>query len=182
MSLIFNSPIFSLSPIYGTIYEPASILPITTQVILNNDKIIYDPFRTFNTLLPYAPSYYLTYPDLNTDIKLQKKVFNSIWNKLEDKWIYEYVKIFKYITGSKGSYKLVSSLTEAENNKFSSSDVEDKAEWFLSNVYKRSNLANTVEKYRKRSNINLWDVEKDEDTLKAFIYHQIKRQLFNDIA
>jgi len=181
MSLIINSPIVSLSPLYDSVYEPVSLMPLVSDIILEN-RIVFDPYKTVSSLLPFTPLYYMEYPDLNTDMKLQKKVYNKYWEKLESKWIYDYVKIFKYITGSKGNYKLVSSLSEAENNKASTTDMEGKAEWFLSHVYTRSNLANTVEKYRRKAKVDLWEIENDKETFKAFIYHQIKRMLFEKLA
>jgi hypothetical protein len=181
MSLFVNSPIVSLSPLYDEVYQPVSLMPLATDILLEN-RIVYDPFRTFSSYFPLSPVFYTNYPDLNTDLKIQKKVYNKLWDKLENKWIFDFTKVFKYINGKKNNYELVSSLTEAENNKYSSEDVEGKAEWFLSNVYKKSDLANTIEKYRKKAGINLWDVEDDKETLKAFIYHQIKRMLFNKLT
>ena len=182
MSLLFDTPIISLSPIVTSIYDPVSLLPLPSQIIFSEDRILYDPFRTFTTFFPRIPAYYVDVPDLNTDLKLQKKILNKIWNKLENEWILNFTKIFKYITGSKGSYKLVSSLNDAENNKVGTENMEDKANWFLTHIYTRSNLVNTIDKFRKKTGINLWEVDNDEDMLKAFIYHQIIRFLFDKLA
>jgi hypothetical protein len=182
MSLLLSSPIISLSPIIDAVYEPVSLLPLPSQILVSDRQILYDPFRTFDLFFPTVPAFYVTTPDLNTDLKLQKKVLNNIWSKLENGWILDYTKIFKYIVGSKGNYKLVSSLSEAENNKFSSENMEDKAKWFLSNIYTRSNLVNTIDKFRKKTGVDLWNVDNDEDMFKAFVYHQIKRFLFEKLA
>jgi len=182
MSLIFNSPILSLTPIVDSIYDPVSFIPITTQLLIDDTRVLYDPFRTFSLYFPTVPVYYVDQPDLNTDVNVQKKVFNKLWTKLEEKWIFEFVKIFKFISGSKGNYKLVSSLVESENNKIHSEELEEKAEWFLSHIYTRSDLASTVEKYRRKMNIDIWNVEEDREHFKAFIYHQMKRMLLNKIS
>jgi len=182
MSFLVDTPIISLSPIVSAVYEPVSLIPLSTRILIDDTQILYDPFRTFNILFPRIPAFYVNTPDLNNDLKLQKKVFNNIWEKLENKWILEYLKIYQYITGTKGSFKLVSSLSDAENNKFSSDNMEDKAHWFLSNIFTRNNLVNAIDKFRKKTGLDLWEVDKDEDMLKAFIYHQIKRFLLDKLA
>jgi len=182
MSLIIDSPFISLSPFINSLYEPVSLFPFPSQIIIDDRPVLYDPFRTFTTFFPTIPAVYVNTPDLNNDLKLQKKIVNKLWNKLETEWILDYTKIFKYIVGSKGSYKLVSSLSESENNKVGSENMEDKARWFLTNVYTKSNLVNTIDKFRKKTGVDLWDVDSDEDMFKAFVYHQIKRFLFDKVA
>jgi hypothetical protein len=171
MSLLVTSPLVSL-------YDPVSLVSpfVSPRILVNDTDVLINPLRVV------VPTALVEYPDLNNDLRLQKKVYNNIWNILKDEWIYDYVKIFNYIVGTKNNYKLVSSLKEAEDNKNITEDMESKALWFLLNFYNKSKLASTIEKYRKKANINLWDIEKDDNTLKAFIYHQMKRMLFEKIA
>jgi hypothetical protein len=135
-----------------------------------------------NTLLLPTLQQQIKYPDLNSDIMVQKNITNKIWRKLKGTWIYNYTKLFKFIKGSKGNYKLVDSLKEAEHNQYGSQEIENKIDWFLSNIYTKSNLLGTLEKFRANTNLDLWKVDEDEDLLKDFIYHQIKRKLFNKLS
>ena len=57
MSYIVKSPIISLTQLVDSIYEPVSLLPAFTEVILNNNRMIYDPFRTFSILNPLIPAF-----------------------------------------------------------------------------------------------------------------------------
>lgn len=182
MSLLVNSPIISLTPLVNSLIDPVALLPVATQIMLQPDIIYYDPFRTYDTIIPGSLGYYVQYPDLNTDVKLQTKVLNKIWNKLESKWIFEYVKVFKFIVGSKNNYRLAKSLKEAEDNSVNAAEIEDKADWFLSNFYTKSNLASTIEKYRLKTNLDWWNVDEDIEHLKQFIYHQMRRKLFEKVA
>ena len=185
MSIFLNSPTISLTPIPSlmtSIIEPVSMIPVIANILLDQSKIFYDPFRTYGTYMPGSMAYYVSYPDLNTDVDMQIKVLNKIWNKLETKWIFEFTKIFKYITGTKDDYKLVSSLKEIESNPLNTSEYENKAEWYLSNVFKKAHLASVIEKFRKNTGLDWWNIDKDKEHLKAFIYHQMKRRLFEKVA
>lgn len=182
MNLLVNSPIISLTPLVNNMYNPVSLLPVATQIMMEPNLIFYDPFRTYDMIMPGSMAYYVSYPDLNTDPKMQSKVLNKIWDKLETKWIYDYVKVFKFIIGTKGDYHLAKNVKEAEENQINSADMENKADWLLSNFYTKSKLASTIEKYRAKSGLDWWDVDKDMDHLKQFIYHQMRRKLFEKIA
>ena len=185
MSIVVKTPTISLTPmpsLVTTVIEPVSLVPVVADILINPTKIFYDPFRTFGTYMPGSMAYYVSYPDLNSDVDIQKKVLIKIWNKLESKWIFEFTKVFKYISGTNGDYKLVSSLKEMESNPLNTNEYENKAEWYLSNVFKKAHLASVIEKYRKNTGLDWWNVEEDMDNLKAFIYHQMKRRLFEKIA
>ena len=181
MSLLIESPIISLNPV-STIIDPVVMLPVASQILMDPATIYYDPFRTFNMYMPGSLAYYVNYPDLNTDVNMQRKVLNKIWNNLENKWIFDFIKVFKYVTGSVGSYKLVSSFSEAENNKLHSENMEEKAEWILKHFYTKSNLISTIEKFRNKANLDWWSVDNDQDRLKQFIYHQMKRKLLEKLS
>lgn len=155
------------------------------SIIIQN----YDDFSNFASLVPftnlplnYNPlnyGYYVNTQDVNQDLNLQKKVIKYIWNKLSSKWILNYIKVFKFIKGSKGSFKFVDSIDEAENNKLNNADLEEKAIWLFDTFYKRSNLASTIEKFRNRMEINWWDIEDYKEELNAFIYHQMRRMILH---
>ncbi len=163
------------------IFDPVVLLPVPNQVLLDPYTVHYDPFRTFDAVFPGSLSYYATYPDLNSDENLQKKVLHKMWEKLTSKWIYEFVKIFKYIKGSKGDHELVKSLTEYESNNVDSGDLEGKAEWFFKNFYRKSDLLGTINKYLSKTGTNLWDLDDNLHNFKAFVYHQIKRKLLERV-
>jgi len=158
---------------------------LTPPVYPSLSTVVYptaQPIIATSTVLPTISTVPINYPDLNNDIVIQKKIINKIWNKLKNEWIYNYTKIFSYIKGSKGNYNFVSSLKEVENNKFSTNDIDEKINWFLSEFYTKSSLFSTIEKFRSNTNLDLWDIEKDETLLKDFIYHQLKRKLLNKYA
>lgn len=184
MSVILQkSPIISLSPtVIATKDNLVSLIPVSTRIYTEPDVIFYDPFKTFEVVVPnYA--YYFSYPDLNTDVSVQRKVLEDVWYHLENEWIYGYLKVFNYIKKSGSSYKLIDSLREIEK-KVSSGDMEDKAEWLLHSYYRKSDLGGTIEKFRKRSNLNWWEVNNKDNIniLKEFIYNQIRRKMINDIS
>ena len=181
MSLFVNQPLISLTPVATNLYDPVSLLPVSTQIYLDPTNIYYDPFKTYNALFPSYPGIYVSYPDVNADTKMQKDVIHKIWNKLQ-KWILGYVKIYKFVKGTNGNYEFVTSLTEAENNKINSAELEDKADWILTHFYTKSKLAGTLEKFRTKMNINWWDIEDNLDILKQFIYHQMRRKILEKFA
>ena len=69
-----------------------------------------------------------------------------------------------------------------KTNPINTAEYTDKAEWFLSNIFKKAHLASVIEKYRKHTGLNWWDIDDDMSNLKAFIYHQMKRRLFEKLA
>jgi hypothetical protein len=199
MSILIDSPVLSLTPIIETtVVDPivsltpivertvlspfVDLVPVATRIKLEPGSIFYDPYRTYDLVYPNS-AYYFSYPDLNTDINIQKKILNSVWNKLEDKWVLSYLKIYNYIKKSGSTYKLVDSLEDGAG-KTSTVDIEDKADWLLTNYYKKSDLAATIEKFRSRLNINWWDVNTSKYIydLKNFIYNQIRRKIMNELA
>lgn len=175
------NPIISLTPVVTDTNPFVSFIPIQQRILNDPSTILYDPFRTFETYYPNL-AYYVSYPDLNTDVKLQTRVLNKIWNLLADEWIYTYTKVFRYIKGTHGKYSLVDSLSDAEKN--STGNETDKAEWILSNFYKKSSLAATIEKYRTRANVNWWDLDSDvnQERLKDFIYNQMRRKILVELS
>lgn len=161
-----------------------SLVPITAKIYNEPNTIFYDPFKTIDIVTPNY-GYYFSYPDLNTDVNVQRKILMNVWDKLESDWIFNYIKVFNYIkkSGSSSSYRLVDSLEEGEI-KASTVDLEAKADWLLSKYYKKSDLASTIEKFRSKANLNWWDVNTNAniDRLKDFIYNQIRRKIMKDLS
>ena len=122
--------------------------------------------------------YISTLPDLNRDNELQKKFTIYFWKKLRDEWMHDYIKLFKYIVGKKGNYRVVSNETEFRKNKsFDSLNKEDIINYILSEIYTKSMLATSLDKFRTKMNINWWDLRYFKKTLKNFLYYQIKKQI-----
>ena len=183
MNSLFDTQIISLNPVPTKyVQEQVVLMPLVNQILMNPNNIYFDPFQVYNSIIPGNIGYYISYPDLNTDIDIQKNILNKIWTKLTTKWVFNFVKIFKYISWTNNNYKLISNLDDIEKNKINSEEIENKAEWFFKNFYKRSNLASTIEKYRARTSIDWWDIDKNIDHLKQFIYHQIRRKLLEKIS
>ena len=124
------------------------------------------------------PLYSPRYPDLNTDINLQKKITNSVWTNLSNEWILSYKKLLKYVLGSPGSYRIATNPRDVVINDIDNENLKSRADWLLKNYYKKSDLINTIEKFRSKLEINLWDVDTDSKLLKKFINHQIMRKIF----
>ena len=189
----FTQSLSLTTPFVNTIMNPytimdpyVSLVPIVTRIYNEPSAVFYDPFRTVDVLIPTNPypyPYSYSYPDLNSDVKIQRKVLMNVWNKLESKWIFSYLKVFNYIKKNGSSYELVDSLKESET-KTSTIDIEDKADWLLSNYYKKSNLAATIEKFRAKTNLNWWDVDTNAHIgkLEDFIYNQIRRKIMNELS
>ena len=78
MSLFVNQPLISLTPVATNLYDPVSLLPVSTQIYLDPTNIYYDPFKTYNALFPSYPGIYVSYPDVNADTKMQKDVIHKI--------------------------------------------------------------------------------------------------------
>lgn len=178
---VVSAPVDIIKQLTPPILSPTAT-PIMPSIVYPTLQPVLQPVITTSTILPTISTIPINYPDLNSDIVVQKKIIDKIWNKLKNEWMYNYTKIFTYIKGSKGNFNFVSSLKEAENNKFTTSDIDDKINWFLSEFYTKSSLLTTIEKFRSNTNVDLWDVDKDESLLKDFIYHQLKRKLLNKYA
>ena len=180
--MFINTPVLSLTPLNTEIADPAVYLPVINKILTNPDKIYYDPYKTFALNYPTVPVYYVEYPDLNTDASVKRKIYDSAWSKFSSDWIYGYSKIFKYFKKSGSNYKLVRSLREGEKN--NAGNIDEKAAWIITNFYTKSNLATTLEKFRNRTGIDIWDVLDKEyiDNFRSFIYHQIKRKIATEVS
>lgn len=154
-----------------------------------NSIIINDNHLT-NRYVSLVPSIYNNYlnqmsgiytPDLNNDTTLQRGIINKIWELLIKEWMYDFTKIFKFIKKSSNGYELVDTLVEMEKNNIDTSHIEDKIAWFVKHIYKKSNLAATLEKYRERTQYNWWEITENKyDEIKEFCYHQMKRLLLKE--
>lgn len=170
------APIISLTPTFLDVNPFVSLIPIADRINMDPNTIFYDPYRTYDIAFPNN-GYYFSYPDMNTDVKVQRKVLDNVWKKLKNSWILNYLKVFAHIKKSGSEYEIVS------HDKNITDDIEGKVDWLLNNFYKKSDLANTIEKFRKRANINWWDVDNDDniDDLKEYIYNQIRRKIANKL-
>ena len=71
--VIQTNPVISYTP---TIYDPyVSLVPLST-ILVDPISVFYDPFKTAKTYEIVTPNYghYFTYPDLNSDIKIQNSI------------------------------------------------------------------------------------------------------------
>lgn len=100
----------------------------------------------------YTP-YPYSYPDLNNDNDVQRRFTLYFWYKLKRHWIIKFMKkLSKYIDPSNYS------------------DI-------LDSIYTKRSLAESLEKFRIRMNIDWWDLKMYKHTIKKFIYYQIKKKL-----
>lgn len=179
-----NPPILSLTPLQVTEFaDPlATLMPLMEQIYQNPDKIHYDPYKQFSVMYPNVPVYYIDNPDLNSDATSKRQIYEEAWQKFKT-WVRDYPKIFKYIKKDGKSFRLVKTLAEGKNASHDINETKAKSEWIFENLFDESDIANTVEKFRNRTGINIWDVLSKEyvDNFRDFIYHQIKRKLAKHI-
>ena len=105
----------------------------------------------------YTPFPY-SYPDLNNDNQVQKKFTLYFWYKLKRHWIKKYMKkLSKYVNSDNYNY-------------------------VLNGIYTKQSLAESLDKFRIRMNIDWWDLKLYKHTLKKFIYYQIKKKVKRALA
>lgn len=114
------------------------------------------------------------YPDLNSDNQIHKRFTLYFWYRLQSSWIYKYKKLYKYIKGSNGDYRITSDPTVTSRTEL---EIELIADFILNEIYRKSDLAKSLEKFRLQMNINWWDLKYYTYTIKKFIYYQIKKKL-----
>ena len=159
-----------------TTIEPniVSLVPNISNLISNNESIFLNN-RLFNPIIGISPMT-VSYPDLNKDVNIQHKVLNNLWLKLLRIWSYDFIKIFSYVIGSKGSYKLVDDIKDADEAN-QQIELNHKIKWFFNTIYTKKDFLNTIFKYKKYTNLDLWNIDNDTYYLKKFIYHQIRRRI-----
>jgi hypothetical protein len=170
-----NLDIISITPLNYITNIPQIIYKDSTPILR---QLYLDSIYLSNPIYPIKT--YIKYPDLNSDPDIQIKIIKNIWKKLKYKWIYEFIKIFRFIKRYDDTYTLVDSIYESKNNKDISSNIEKKASWFLKNIFTISDLAKVLTKYKHHINVDYWNIDKDKERLKRYIYHNIKHKILNN--
>lgn len=124
----------------------------STDIDVNLKTTIVTPLAPLSINPIYTPFPY-SYPDLNSDNDVQKRFTLYFWYKLKRHWIKKYMKkLSKYI--------------DSKNYNF-----------ILNGLYTKQSLAESLDKFRIRMNLNWWDLKLYKHTIKKFIYYQIKKKI-----
>ena len=160
-------------------------IEFSDPIILNSNIVDLVP-RIGNIILPYDYKMYhpytykspavISYPDLNEDEEILSKIMYNLWNKLIKLWIYDYLKIINYVTGSKGNYRLVDNIQDA-NSENQNIELENKIRWFFNNIYTKRSFFKSIIKYKKYMNIDIWDIDKEPKYLKKFLIYEMKKRI-----
>lgn len=171
-------------PLGRPTYFPTIITPVNIELKKKDDdddkdkdknKTIATALVDINTM--FQPTIY-SFPDLNDDNQVQKKFTLYFWYKLKNHWIKSYKKLFKYIRGSKGDYKLVRDMADVGKiTPKGAFETDLIIHYILNEVYKKSDLARSLDKFRIQMNINWWELKYYKHTLKKFIYYQMKKKM-----
>lgn len=177
---IVSSPVISgiLEPsiTFETVLEPniVRLVPTIPNIIANNETLVFNN-RLLSPTIGITPMT-VSYPDLNKDVNIQHKVLNNLWLKLLKIWSYDFIKIWSYVTGTKGSYKLVDDTKDADESN-QQIELKHKIKWFFNTIYTKKDFLNTIFKYKTYTKLDIWNIDNDTYYLKKFIYHQIRRRI-----
>lgn len=158
----------------------------------NNIDILFNYPGIYNTkispmaLNPSIPPFYLldnvilptkiTYPNVNNDPNLRKKMVKYYWDKIKT-WLNEsnlyknlYTKM--YVVADKIKFGMDEKPESTKNNII-------KYEYIITEIINKKDLYNILDKFCKYNDVNYWDLQdiNIKKKLKNFIYNKINKVL-----
>ena len=182
----------SLSPIYPT-YPTSYPTSFVTKTVLDelrsttsklNPLVISD-----SPIYPY-PGYY-TQPIYNTNIlpdnlnlnnntELQEKESKHFHKETLDEWLYyDLISLLSYLTHSGGKIDLIKDLGSYKKDavKNDSQDIVDKKVDFIGKFFlSRDNMKKVLTKVVRETQINWYDLRKNESTVRHFVKKYLRRK------
>ena len=146
-------------------------------MIVNNFPVLPPPF-SFPLSIQYPNI--VSYPDINNDIEMRRKIVNYFYNVINDSWItYYFSNLLKYFIIENNEIKLIKSLNNL-------SDIKDnnslKKNYILNKYLKKSNIERLINRFRKINDINWWEVKKYQDKFAKYILAKLKYHLESKIS
>ena len=160
---------------------------ITPNILLNYPNVINTsispmalnpisaPLYTLNELIFKTP---ITYPNVNNDPNLRKKMVKYFWNKIEH-WLnnsslYKKLYEFMYVVDDNIKFGLDNKPENTRSNII-------KYDYIIKEIIHKKDLYNVLDKFCKKYNVNYWDLQElhVKDKVKKFIYSKIKNVILN---
>ena len=160
---------------------------ITPNILLNYPNVINTtispmalnpisaPLYTLNDIVFKTP---ITYPNVNNDPNLRKKMVKYYWHKI-DYWLNNsslYRKLYNnmYVVDDKVKFGVDNKPENTRNNLF-------KYEYIIKEIINKKDLYDILDKFCKINNVNYWDLQElhVKDKVKKFIYSKIKNVIHN---
>ena len=181
-----NVSIRSTSPTYnlGSMRHP-----ISSPSVSNNDleltvstprRRVFSPVVGSHPLNPF-PSYELNhYTNVNRDPSLLRSVTKYFYEKTMNKWLLsDFEHLLSYLIIKNKNVALVKSDKELEKNKpdNDTAKINMKVEFIANYVFTKHDMRSFVKKFAIKTNLDLWDLEKNKKYVKKALYKKIRRRL-----
>lgn len=173
------SPVTSVYPIYQptvTTIAASAISPLPYVATVPTVPTIY----SVNSYLPMQtyPNV-VTYPDVNSNKQLRNNVIDYIYNKIVGNWLkYQYFDLYKLLEVSNGTVSFVKSMNKLDS---SDKDVNAKYDFILRNFLNRETVSRLIDKFRRKNNINWWNIKDNSDVLRKYIQHKLEKFMKSQI-
>ena len=115
-----------------------------------------------------------SYPTVNNDPILRKKVVKYFFNKLVDDWLYgSFSDVGKYVIVKDGKAEFSKITSESDNTM---NDI--KARYITEEIFTKHDLLEVIDKDVRKQNVNWFDLRtKHKSDLKDYIHGKIKKHL-----
>jgi hypothetical protein len=158
------------------------------QQLISPTAITPNPlFVTPNLLYPRTvplmqlPSI-VSYPNLNTDSDLRRKVTEYFYDKLKSNWMkYHFLDLYQMIHVKDNTASLISNLSNLESEE-KEKHANIKLQFLLNNYLSKNDLYMLLKKFVKINQLNWWDLKKHSDKVKLFIHHKISKYIKQEIS
>lgn len=167
----------STQVISATALTPSSLIPYTTIPAMTTVA----PLINIGQQLPFHPLYpsVITYPDVNANADLRQKVTEYFFDKILKNWLkYHYLNLFSLVSVSNGIASLIKDIKQAETNlKNDSTENAIKYEFIVDNFLTKKDVYTLLEKFRKKYQLNWWDLKQHADDIRKFIGHKVRKYI-----
>jgi len=158
--------------------------------MINNIDMLINYPSIFNTKISpmalnpqYTPFYLLdniviptkiTYPNVNNDPELRKKMVRYYWNKiniwLKESNLYKQLYSKMYVVGDKINFGMDEKPENTRNNII-------KYEYIIKEIINKKDLYNILDKFCKINDVNYWDLQdiNIKNKVKNYIYNKINK-------
>jgi len=177
--LFYSPPQISASALTPSTMFP--IISIPSAPTFSSFPVV-SGFPTIPVMPTLMPSV-VTYPDINSDKNLRHEIINYFYDKVVNNWLkYHYLDIYQFFVVTGGKVSLVKDLKQIETNtKNDPSEAALKHKYIVENYLTEEDVFHLLNKFRKRNNLNLWDLKKYSDEVRNYISHKVKKYLKNQI-
>ena len=167
---------YAVTPSYP-IYQPtvttvaaSAVSPFPYIATVPTVQTVYSVNNYLPT--PLYPSV-ITYPDVNANRQLRNNVIDYFYNKIVGNWLkYQYVDLYKLLEVTNGTVSFIKSMNNLNS---SDKDINAKYDFMLRNYLNRETVSKLLDKFRRKNNINWWNIKDHTDVVRKYIKSKLEK-------